>query len=187
MKKNKDKDKDLDSRKKELKDMLEKGNLDISEEDLNEIVDLFIKVEDKNKFTIKRLFRNILDFSFNYFIMAVSSLVLMGFFFNSFELENKFLIFPISLSISLILMLFNVRPHKIIYILKMSYFLLRAIALILLLICAYLINNYYNIFSENILFVIYIILTILIYYVVKKYIISKLYWGAIWKIKMNQN
>jgi hypothetical protein len=27
----------------------------------------------------------------------------------------------------------------------------------------------------------------LIYYVVKKYIISKLYWGAIWKIKMNQN
>jgi hypothetical protein len=107
--------------------------------------------------------------------MAVSSLVLMGFFFNSFELENKFLIFPISLSISLILMLFNVRPHKIIYILKMSYFLLMAIALILLLICAYLINNYYNIFSENILFVIYIILTILIYYVVKKYIISKLY------------
>ena len=175
MRKNKkNKDKDLESRKNELKDML-KGDLGLSEEDLNGIVDLFIKVEDKNKFTIKRLFKNILNFSFNYFLMAVSSLVLMGFFFNSFNLENKFLIFPISLSISLILMLFNVRPHKIIYILKMSYFLLRAIALILLLICAYLINNYYSIFSENILFVIYIILTIIIYYFVKKYVVSKLY------------
>lgn len=187
MRKNKkNKDKDLESRKNELKDML-KGDLGLSEEDLNGIVDLFIKVEDKNKFTIKRLFKNILNFSFNYFLMAVSSLVLMGFFFNSFNLENKFLIFPISLSISLILMLFNVRPHKIIYILKMSYFLLRAIALILLLICAYLINNYYSIFSENILFVIYIILTIIIYYFVKKYVVSKLYWGEIWKIKKNQN
>jgi hypothetical protein len=35
--------------------------------------------------------------------------------------------------------------------------------------------------------VLYIILTIIIYYFVKKYIISKLYWGVIWKIKMNQN
>ena len=175
MKKNKKKEKDLESRKNELKDIIKEANPDINDNELKDIIDLFIKVEEKNKFTIKNLFKRLLEFSFDYFIMAVSSLVLMGFFFNSFRLENKFLIFPISLGISLILMLFNTRPHKIIYILKMSYFLIRFIALILLLICAYLINNYYVIFNENILMVIYIILTIFIYYFVKKYIISKLF------------